>query len=133
WRAIAVGDSCLIHCRGNGILKALPLSRYESFTATPRLVPSMISLQGAALEQVVVDCGIVENGDVLMLLSDAAAAWFLRLVEKDDQTHSFMDRLLQENNSCELGRLFECERSLGRIKDDDIAVVRIEIQNQENG
>ena len=31
WKAIALGDTCLLHCRGGALLKSLPLSRSESF------------------------------------------------------------------------------------------------------
>lgn len=130
WRAIALGDSCLIHCRNRAIVTALPVSHYESFNATPLLVPSHPSMQQAALEQVVVAGGIVEPGDVLLLLSDAVAAWYLMLVEKDEPARGRFDLLLKTMQESELELLFEKERLNGRIKDDDIAVIRIEVEQE---
>jgi hypothetical protein len=63
---------------------------------------------------------------VLLLLSDAAAAWYLMLLEKDEQARCSFDLLLSSPDD-ELTRFFESERTAGRLKDDDIAVLRIEI------
>jgi hypothetical protein len=127
WTAIALGDSCLIHCRGNAVVTALPVSHYENFNATPPLVPSHPAMQKTALEKVVVDCGMVEQGDVLLLLSDAVAAWYLMLVEKDEPARRHFEHLLTTMQESELELLFEKDRLDGKIKDDDIAVIRVEI------
>ena len=131
WSAIALGDACLVHLRNKTILKALPLSHYESFNLTPLLLPSHASMQEAALQSMVVGSGPIQDGDMLLLLSDAAAAWYLRLCEKDDQTRSSFDVLLRAAQDAKLAQLFESERLSGRIKDDDIAVISIEVEAQD--
>lgn len=128
WKAIALGDSCLLHCRNEEILDALPVLHYQSFNATPLLVPSQLAMQDQALENVVVASGTLKNGDVLLLLSDAIAAWYLMLVDKEDQTRSFFDLLLKTGRADELQQLLEKDRLSGRLKDDDIAVIRIEVE-----
>jgi hypothetical protein len=130
WTAIALGDSCLVHCRKDAIMTAFPLSQYESFNATPLLVPSNPSMQQTALEKVVVAGGRLEAGDVFLLLSDAAASWYLMLAEKDQPARSFFDLLLKSTQDEELTLLFEMDRLNGRIKDDDIAVIRIEVKQE---
>lgn len=130
WRAIALGDACLIHCRIEAIVSTMPVAHYQSFNATPLLVPSHASMQGAVLERAVFGHGTIEAGDVLLLLSDATAAWYLMLVEKDDRTRTHFDLLLKEMRDAELAQLFESERVAGRIKDDDIAVIRIEVEQR---
>ena len=128
WRAIALGDACLIHCRNSGIINALPISNHESFNATPPLVPSCASMQEASLNSVVINSGALEHRDVLLLLSDAAAAWYLMLADIDDGARSRFDAHLKAARDGELEQLFESERLAGRIKNDDIAVIRIEIE-----
>src|ERR1700745_1642670 len=39
WRAVALGDSCLVQRRGGEMLAAFPVSRPEEFGSTPPLVP----------------------------------------------------------------------------------------------
>ncbi len=130
WKAIALGDSCLLHCRNEAILEALPVSHPESFNATPLLVPSQLTMQDGALEKLVVASGALSDGDVLLLLSDAVAAWYLMLVEKDDEERSSFDRLLKTGQADELQQLLEKDRLNGRLKDDDVAVIRIEVEHK---
>jgi hypothetical protein len=128
WQAIALGDSCLIHCRENTILNSLPLDDYRRFNTAPVLVPSLGLLQGAALSQAVVCRGAARPRDVFLLLSDAAAAWYLLLSEERDPRRALFDRLLADSKSDELAIFFEEERLSHRIKDDDIAILRIEVR-----
>jgi hypothetical protein len=126
WRAIALGDSCFIQLRDRSIYNALPLSDYRSFTATPVLVPTLGSLQ-AALERAVVASGLIERGDIFLLLSDAVACWYLKIYGEDEPLREKFDFLLSAAQNNELARLFEAERRAQRIKDDDIAIVRIAV------
>ena len=128
WRAIALGDACLIHCRGGALLKSLPLSRSESFNSAPVLVASNSALHESTMQSVVVDSGNCENGDVLLLMSDAAAAWCLRRFEDGDFDADFLTAKDDE----ELRRFFDEERQAGRIRNDDLAIVRIEIKRRIN-
>ncbi|HEV7858308.1 MAG TPA: hypothetical protein VGO91_06730 [Pyrinomonadaceae bacterium] len=125
WQAIALGDSCLVRCRDEEIREALPLADYESFNAAPLLLPSLGSMQEAALSHTAVRSGMVEQGDVFLLLSDAAAAWFLLMSLKRDPARSEFETLLASAREEELGRFFDEQRLSGRIKDDDIAIIRI--------
>ena len=124
WKAIALGDTCLLHCRGDALLKSLPLTRSESFNSSPVLVASNAALHESTMQSVVVDSGSCESGDVLLLMSDAAASWCLQRFENGDFDADFLTAKTDE----ELCRFFDAERQAGRIRNDDLAVVRIEIR-----
>jgi hypothetical protein len=126
WKAIALGDTCLLHCRGGALLKSLPLSRSESFNSAPVLVASNSKLHDTTMQSVVIDSGSCENGDVLLLMSDAAAAWCLQRFEQSDFDTDFLTAKADE----ELIRFFDDEREAGRIRNDDLAVLRIEIKRR---
>jgi hypothetical protein len=128
WQAIALGDTCLLHCRGGALLKSLPLSRSESFNSNPVLVASNSQLHESSMQSVVIDSGSCENGDVLLLMSDGAAAWCLQRFENSDFDPDFLTARTDE----ELTRFFDDERQAGRIRNDDIAIVRIEIKRRIN-
>ena len=128
WQAIALGDTCLMHCRGGELLKSLPLARSESFGSNPVLVASNSKLHETSMQSVVIDSGSCENGDVLWLMSDGAAAWCLQRFEQSDFDANF----LTERTDEELTRFFDDERQAGRIRNDDIAIVRIEIKRRIN-
>jgi hypothetical protein len=127
WKAIALGDTCMLHCRGAALLKSLPLSRSESFNSAPVLVASNCAAHESTMQSVVVDSGSCENGDVILLASDAAAAWCLQRFENDNFDPQFLSAEDEE-----LRRFFDAERQAGRIRNDDLAIVRIEIKRRSN-
>lgn len=128
WKAIALGDTCLLHCRGGALLKSFPLARSESFNSTPILVASNAALHEGTMPSAMVDSGVCENTDVLLLVSDAAASWCLQRFENGDFDADFLTGKDDE----ELRRFFDGERQAGRIRNDDLAIVRIEIKRRSN-
>ena len=129
WRAIALGDTCLLHCRATELVKSLPLERSESFSSAPVLVASDSSLHESSMQSVVTDSGTCQNGDVLLLMSDAAAAWCLQRFEQRDLD---VEQFLRAKPDEELEEFFDTERMAGRIRNDDLAIVRIEIKRSKN-
>jgi protein phosphatase 2C-like protein len=127
WKAIALGDACLLHCRQETLLKSLPLCCSESFSSAPVLVPSDSTMYEACMKSVVIDTGICESGDVLLLLSDGVASWTLERFEKQEFTPSDFFGTKEDD---ELKEFFDEERLAGRMRNDDIAVLRIEIKRR---
>jgi len=127
WKAIALGDACLLHCRSGALLKSLPLANSEEFNSAPLLVASDPANYKGSVQSLVIDSGRCENRDVIFLLSDAAAAWYLQRFEQNEFSDVFED-----NDNAALIGLFENERAAGRIRNDDIAAVRLEIQQRSN-
>jgi hypothetical protein len=127
WKAIALGDACLLHRRGDALLESLPLSRSESFNNAPILVASNSSLHESSMKSVVTGSGNCESGDVLLLMSDAVASWYLQCFENDDLAAE--DYLFSRPDG-ELIEFFDHERLTGRIRNDDLAIVRIEIKER---
>jgi hypothetical protein len=127
WKAIALGDACLLHCRRGALLQSLPLSASGSFNSAPVLVASDSTLHESSMQSVVVNSGCCESDDVLLLMSDAAAAWCLQNLENGDTSAT---EILTANDEEELRRFFDTERVAGRIRNDDLAVVRLEIKRR---
>ena len=129
WQAIALGDTCLLHCRRATLVKSLPLDRSDSFSSAPVLVASDSSLHETSMQSVVTDSGTCQNGDVLLLMSDAAASWCLQRFENDDLD---VEQFLSVKTDEELREFFDTERMAGRIRNDDLAIVRIEIKRSKS-
>lgn len=127
YKAIALGDACLIHCRNRSLVKSLPLSDAASFNSAPLLVASDPALYQSSAHALVIDSGACEHKDVLFLLSDAVAAWYLEHLEQSDFSGVF-----ESNDEAAIAAFLENERQAGRIKNDDIALVRIEVQQRSN-
>jgi len=129
WKAIALGDTCLLHCRKGTLVKSLPLKCSESFNSAPVLVASDSSLHETSMQSVVTDSGICQAGDVLLLLTDAAASWCLQRFENKDLD---VPEFLSVKSDGELQEFFDTERMAGRIRNDDLAIVRIEIKRSKS-
>lgn len=130
WRAVALGDACVIHRRGNAIVRAMPLDDARKFNATPQLVPSRTERHADVWQHLCIESGEAREGDVLLLLTDAVAAWYLRAFAEADSSMTkvvakFENRLAARSDE-ELNSLIDAERRAGRLRDDDVAAVRIE-------
>lgn len=78
WEAMAVGDSCLFHLRGEMLLTSFPMNHSLDFTSRPSLLSSIHrpdcpqeGLWGRTQGQ-------WEVGDDFYLMTDALACWFLK-------------------------------------------------------
>jgi hypothetical protein len=128
WQAVALGDSCMIQRRRGSIRRALPISDDTLFNSSPVLVPSLASLQEAALPRATYDGGTVERGDVFLLLSDACAAWYLKISKERKAVEEEFDSLLAASDDGALLELFRRERQAKKINNDDIAILRIAVE-----
>lgn len=125
WKAIALGDACLLHCRDGALLKSLPVTTSASFNSAPLLVASDPVFYKTSADSLVIDSGRCQHNDILFLASDAAAAWYLERFEQND----FPD-ILRDNDEPDAAKFFANERLAGRIRNDDIAVIRLEFQQR---
>jgi hypothetical protein len=125
WRAVALGDACLVQRRGGEVCAAVPVSSSEAFNSCPPLVPSSESLREAALARLVTARGDAARGDVFLLMSDALAAWYFESFAKRDPAATRFDSLLAASENEALAGLVRQEREAKRMKDDDVAAVRV--------
>lgn len=125
WDAVALGDSCLVQTRGGRVETALPVSSHSEFNSAPPLVPSNESVRETALAKLVSAGGEAERGDVFLLMSDALSAWYLESLSKSDGRAAQFDSLLAASENEALAQLLRGERESKRMKDDDIAVIRV--------
>jgi hypothetical protein len=131
WRAVALGDSCLVQRRGAEVLAAVPLSSHEAFGSCPPLVPSSESLMGGALARLVEAEGRAEPGDTLLLVTDALAAWYFEALARRAAAAEEFDSLLAASDNVGLSDLVRRERAAARMKDDDVAAVRIRVVSSQ--
>jgi len=79
-RALAVGDSCLFHLRGEELLRAFPIEKAEELEADPVVIGSIDLNRDDLLEFKSYEA-LCRPGDVLVLCTDAVADWALRQQE----------------------------------------------------
>ena len=131
WRALALGDTCLVQRRGGEVVAAVPLSNHEEFGSTPPLVPSSGALRAAALSRLVEAGGACEPGDAFLLATDALSAWYFEALARRPAAAEEFDSLLAASDNASLAALVRRERAAARMKDDDVAAVRITVASSQ--
>jgi hypothetical protein len=125
WKAVALGDCCLVHQRGDTIRLAFPISSSEDFGSHPILLPSLTSLQDEALAELKHLEGTAEPGDEFLLLSDAIAAWYLRNANGSGKDRSELMAFLKGRDCVGLEQLVRRSQHDGTMRNDDVAAMRI--------
>jgi serine/threonine protein phosphatase PrpC len=132
WQAVAVGDSCLFHLRGDQLVQAFPITRSEEFDNHPRLVGSRTARAEALEQQQLQTEGDWQANDWLVLMTDALAQWFLRAAESDHQPSEAVLRLVLDNaNSAAFAAWIEQLRDREGLRNDDVTLVAVSLRRQK--
>jgi hypothetical protein len=124
WRAVAIGDSCLLHVTGTAnreLVQAFPLRHSEEFGSSPFLVGSMKKPDDDPLPHVRVCEGVLEENDVLFFASDALSAWLLRRSERGEPAWATIEALRTQQD-------FEAVVAQARedgTRNDDMTLLRL--------
>ena len=127
WRAIAIGDACLVLWRQEAIVTSFPLHDPKSFGFRPILLPSNRGVQSTTLERIEERSGDALPGDVIFLLTDAIAAWFLHAAKHTPEQILEFQAMLKRGIRNDLDEFIERERSNGTLRNDDVGVLRIQV------
>jgi hypothetical protein len=128
WEAAALGDSCLFQFDAEGVLRGtIPDVRSIGSHCRPMLIPSRPALQAGALSHLVSGSGEVSRGDVFLLLTDAIAVWYARMLECDSHLARAFDGMLERSCPGEVEDLINRERGRGTLHNDDVAAVRVQL------
>jgi hypothetical protein len=127
WQALAVGDSCLFQIRNGRMIAAWPFSTSEAFDNHPFLLSTTAAGDRALVQHAVCMRGDCAPGDMLYLLTDALAQWFLREHEAGGDPWDALDRF-------QGARALHCfrdwvvhARSAGCMRNDDVTVLRVRL------
>jgi Protein phosphatase 2C len=125
WTALAVGDCCLMHIddvgKGMRVVETFPLQKSSQFTMSPYLIGSRSD--GESLkDRIRTSQGSLRDGDMLLLATDAMAAWLLKRHEEGRPLWKWIYRKLGTPES------FAAIVAYGRkngLRNDDFTLVRV--------
>lgn len=128
WQAWAVGDTCLFSIRSGWMTTSFPIRDADAFNNTPSLLSS--GADASPVSTFEVDSGAFESGDVLLLASDALAAWMLHV-------HAMTyPRLNWAEWTCnvldDFDSFVERERQRGTLVNDDTTLVVVTRQTKKS-
>lgn len=122
WSAVALGDACLIIERDRKVLTSFPLSSADDFSSRPVLVATKTNV-AETRQALRLGTGACLGGDVLLLMSDAIACWYLgHATGNHDLLARFHSALVDPNA---FAFFVDAERSSRRLRNDDVAVVTL--------
>jgi hypothetical protein len=125
WHAVAVGDSCLFHIRGEDILVRFPIDKAESFDNRPVLICSLGTDETEVNEEY--RSGKWTQGDLFYLMSDALACWFIKHIDAGGRPSDIPNH----NSAGEIASFKDWVESLrdqGLIRNDDCTMLRVTIR-----
>ena len=126
WRAVAVGDACMLHTRAGQLLDVFPLSRSEQFDNYPNLVGSRLTADYVRDKLSVHACGDAWTDDRFWLMTDALAQWSLAQHETGNPPWETMESLrLSPEGDAEFERWIEATRDAGSLRNDDVTLLAI--------
>jgi hypothetical protein len=126
WRAMALGDCCLVHRVGERIEQTFPIVNADEFGNNPSLIPSNATTQIEALNLLKYAEGKTVHGADFLMLSDAVGSWFLRRLQANDRSGlQQFDKLTGMDDSEGLAQFLLDIRKTGQLKNDDVTILRI--------
>ena len=123
WHALAIGDTCLFQIRDDALHLAFPLSESAAFDSTPLLLSSNPARNLQVWDQAQVLNGVFKPGDILLMMTDALAKWFLSEVEAGGKPWQTLSALPDQNAFADLTLTLRAEH---RIKNDDTSLICIQ-------
>ena len=124
WRAIAVGDCCLVHRRGPHLIGAFPLTRAEDFTSRPYLLSSQPARNGLLGQHLRVTAGAWCAGDEFWLMTDALAQWFWMTTEREGAPWPQLLRALA-GDALHFEAWLAPLRASRAMRNDDVTLLRV--------
>ena len=120
WHAFAVGDSNFFHIRNDSLTKAFPYEKSDQFNSRPLLLSSNPNRNQGVWKSISQAEGDCEPGDILILMTDALAAWFLKQHEAGKKPWS---ELLALNTEEEFTIFIELLRNEAGLRNDDTTLL----------
>jgi hypothetical protein len=128
WRAVALGDSCLFHMRGDEILVRFPLDSSTAFDCRPFLLGSIDGGTELLAEKTLRMEGCWIAGDTFYLMTDALACWFLREIEAGNKPIDALRQYADASEPARFSTWIESLRDEGGIRNDDSTLMRVAVR-----
>lgn len=124
WRAMAVGDSCLVQVRSEKAIVKFPIDHSSGFNAMPFLLATTASFNSKLREHLAFADGEIQPDDTLYLMTDALACWFMAADEQGLAPWVALQNLSTRDQFAEMIKGF---RSRHEMRNDDCTLMRIAI------
>jgi hypothetical protein len=127
WRAVALGDTVLLHVRADRLIATFPPMGPGDFGSRPAGVHTLRSSLDGMTERLLAGSGVLADGDFLFAATDAMAEWILRAAGRDEaKVWQTLAGLVHPDI---FARLVSDQRkeqdAAKRMKNDDVTLMRL--------
>ena len=127
WRALAIGDSCVVQVREKQLVTSFPIQSSNQFNNSPVLLSSRHSQDKTDTQVLMTTQGTWSKGDTFYLMTDAVACWFLKRVENGPiPLRKLQDLSTSRSNNFQ--SWLSAVREHKTIRNDDVTIMRVEIE-----
>lgn len=126
WRALAIGDSCLVQIRKDQVITGFPLNNSASFSSRVILLSSNAANNHEVPSVIREADGTWKRGDTFFLMTDAVAAWFFKQVESGGRPWIELRSFGREGMVTSFPEWVDELRG-SEMKNDDVTVLRIQV------
>ncbi|MEM2889837.1 MAG: protein phosphatase 2C domain-containing protein [Candidatus Hadarchaeum sp.] len=127
WKAVAIGDSCLVQVRGEEVLARFPLADSAAFSNRPHLLSSNPAHNSHIVAHLRTIDGTWQPGDAFYLMTDALASWFMRELEEGQTPWRILRDFDTQDEVKPFREWVESLRAQRAIRNDDVTLLRVDI------
>lgn len=127
WNAIAIGDSCLFQIRKGELILSFPLKNSNDFNNRPLLISTNNESNSRLEENLFIESGEIHKNDIFYLMTDALACWFLKEIENGEKPCEYISTFKLEDQSYDFKGLINSLREEGKLRNDDVTFICLEI------
>lgn len=124
FEAVAIGDCTLFQVRNNEVILTFPVATVDEFCNTPNLIATNRNYQTEFEKTVAYGKGSIEPADIMLLATDAMAAWIFRQWKAGERPWHHLQNILT-NYRDDFERWLNNQRQANEIKNDDITLIAI--------
>lgn len=128
FEVVAVGDCTLFQIRNYELIFSFPASSIEDFNNTPNLIASNEKYQTDLEKNVVYHNGTIQQNDIILLATDALAAWILKQDKRLEKVKKKLINQFEHQNKKTFEDWLNKERNKNRIKNDDVTLLMIKFE-----
>jgi len=130
WQALSIGDTVLFHVRAGTLVGQSPMLRADDFGRGPSLVHSSSEWLRSDCSAIVLDRGgPLLDGDVVLVATDAIAAWMLRRHEAGVPVWDVAAGL----DPARFAELVSALRANGELVNDDVTLLVTRVTARRGG
>lgn len=129
YEALAIGDCCLFHIRNEEVINQFPVKNSSEFGNNPYLISSKPNKNSDLDSYLIEKKGNLNKGDILFLMSDAMAHWFMKNSEINEHPWNILLGLTDstKGKKHKFNSWLIEQRVTKEIRNDDVVLVIIEL------